>query len=120
MSDEKYKGPYRIGLLERLRNTRDGNPSYRVVFTDGTVGTTKENASIAGMLENSEFQDADLMVAFDRPGVIVDVYPLMSDDDTVELRRLSLIRGSGLAYEDRRRMQVLLARAVASKTRRAH
>lgn len=43
-----------IAHLHRLMNTASGNPRWRVVFTDGTVATTKTDAAVAYGIENPE------------------------------------------------------------------
>ncbi|KJL45567.1 hypothetical protein [Microbacterium trichothecenolyticum] len=59
-----------IASLERLRNSRDGNPTWRVEFTDGTVATTAKDAAVGNAIDNSEYQGVPLEVTFDGDGAI--------------------------------------------------
>jgi hypothetical protein len=61
-----------IASLERLRNSRDGNATWRVEFTDGTSATTAKDAAVGNVIENSEYQGVPLDVTF-RDGEIVRV-----------------------------------------------
>lgn len=45
-----------VDHLERLNNSRDGNPRYKVYFTDGDVYQTEDNASCNYGIENSEMR----------------------------------------------------------------
>jgi len=67
-------GKDRTGLviesLERLNNSVNGNPRYRVHFTDGTVADTQSDASLNCGISNPEFRDVPLRVTFTRAGRI--------------------------------------------------
>lgn len=54
-----------ITHLERLRNSRDGNPAYRVTFADGTSARTAPDAACAGVLTNSEYRVSAVKVTYD-------------------------------------------------------
>lgn len=43
-----------IASLTRLMNSHDGNPRWRVVFTDGTAADTKPDAAINYGIGNPE------------------------------------------------------------------
>lgn len=62
----------RIAALTRLANS-GGNPAWSVEFTDGHVARTAPGSQIAHAIENSEYQDVDLDVAFDDTGRITGV-----------------------------------------------
>lgn len=53
-----------ISRVERLSNTQDGNPRFRVVFTDGRAVNTKPDAAVAYKIENSEFLNVPVEVTF--------------------------------------------------------
>jgi hypothetical protein len=55
----------------RLNNTVNGNPRYRVYFTDGTEAVTQSDASVAYGIENSDMQGVPLLISFSRNGTIV-------------------------------------------------
>lgn len=64
-----------IERLRRLPNSKSGNPHFKVFFTDGTARLTRADAAIAGMLENSEYQQ--VMCSFTiQEGLIVGAVPL--------------------------------------------
>lgn len=73
-----------IANLERLHNSKNGNPRYRVTFTDGTVFETAADASINYGITNREYRDVPLEVTFSRNGRITYLAPVSgggSDDD---------------------------------------
>jgi len=59
-----------IEYLERLNNSVNGNPRYRVHFTDATVADTQSDASFNYEIDNSEFRGVPLRVTFTRAGRI--------------------------------------------------
>jgi hypothetical protein len=72
-------GKERTGLviesLERLNNSVNGNPRYRVHFTDGTVADTQSDASLNYGITNPEYRDVPLRVTFTRAGKISHATP---------------------------------------------
>lgn len=62
-----------IDHLERRKNSVNGNPRFRVVFTDGSSAITQSDAAFAYGLENPEFRDVPLEVTFSRAGLITRV-----------------------------------------------
>jgi hypothetical protein len=62
-----------IASLERLKLSTNGNPRFRVTFTDGSVAQTQTDASIGYSLENSEFRDVPVRVSYTRAGRIFNV-----------------------------------------------
>jgi hypothetical protein len=73
MSDAKYTGPVRIVAIERMKNSVNGNPRFRIAFSDGTMAVTQTDAGFCYGIENREYRDADVMVAYTRAGKIADV-----------------------------------------------
>ena len=66
-----------VADLIRLRNTKSGNPSWRVVFSDGTVATTHDDADVNYGIANSEHQaPRPQEVTFDEHGRIIYLRPL--------------------------------------------
>ena len=64
-----------IESLERLNNSVNGNPRYRVRFTDGTVADTQSDASLNYGISNPEYRDVPLRVTFTRAGRISHATP---------------------------------------------
>lgn len=62
-----------IATLERLRNSRAGNPRYLVSFTNGRVAQTAADSQVNYLIENREFRDVPLVVTFDSDGRIIRV-----------------------------------------------
>lgn len=62
-----------IASLERLKLSANGNPRFRVTFTNGEVAQTQTDASIGYSIENSEFRDVPVRVSFTRAGRIFDL-----------------------------------------------
>lgn len=54
-----------IAALERMQNTANGNPRWRVAFTDGTSALTKTDADVAYGLGNTEFQGVPVIVTYE-------------------------------------------------------
>lgn len=65
-----------ISALEPMRNSKYGNPRYRVVFTDGTSAPTVTDGSVAYGIANSEFSGVALKVEFNSAGNIAHVYTM--------------------------------------------
>jgi hypothetical protein len=63
-----------IAKLERLKLSTNGNPRFRVTFTDGAVAQTQTDGSVGYEIENPEYRDVPLNVEFSRAGRIVAVY----------------------------------------------
>lgn len=60
-----------IVKLERMNNSRDGNPRWRVTLAAAGVHTTVPDAQVNHGIENSEYQNVPLSVTLDRHGQIV-------------------------------------------------
>jgi len=43
----QFTGRKTLESITRLKNSKEGNPRFRISFTDGTVGTTPRNAGWA-------------------------------------------------------------------------
>ena len=59
-----------IASLERLKLSTNGNPRFRVTFTDGTVAQTQTDASVGYSIENPEFRDVPVRVSYTPAGRI--------------------------------------------------
>jgi hypothetical protein len=57
-----------IHSLERLKNSVNGNPRYRILLTDGYVLTTAPDAMISYNIDNREFRDIDIKFTLDGRG----------------------------------------------------
>ena len=68
----------RIDSLERLHNSVNGNPRFRVHFTDGSVAQTQSDASFNYGLTNRENFNTDVDVTFTKSGRISDLRPVKS------------------------------------------
>jgi len=64
-----------IAKLERLRLSVNGNPRFRVTFTDGAVMQTQTDAMIGYSIENLEYRDVPLHVSTSHAGRITDLVP---------------------------------------------
>ena len=73
MANGEYTRTLTIDSLERLKLSVNGNPRFRVTFTDGTVAQTQTDSSIAYSLENPEYRNVPVVVHFTRAGRIFDV-----------------------------------------------
>lgn len=62
-----------IASMERLKLSTNGNPRFRVFFTNGLVAQTQTDGSIGYGIENSEYRDVPVVVTFTRAGRITDV-----------------------------------------------
>jgi hypothetical protein len=59
-----------IERVIRARSSVNGNPAWRVIFTDGTVARTQSDASIAYCAENRDQHGVPLTVVYTRAGLI--------------------------------------------------
>jgi hypothetical protein len=59
-----------IDYLQRLTCSVNGNPRFRVHFTDGSSALTQSDASVAYGLGNPEYRDVPLEVTFTKAGRI--------------------------------------------------
>lgn len=62
-----------IASLERLKLSTNGNPRFRVTFTDGTVAQTQTDSSVGYSIENPEFRDVPVRVSYTPAGRIWNV-----------------------------------------------
>lgn len=69
----------RIDYLERLNSSVNGNPRFRVYFTDGSRSETQSDASFNYGLENRENFNTDVIVKWTRAGRIADLRPVGSN-----------------------------------------
>lgn len=53
-----------IAKLDRLVNSRKGNPRYRVQFTDGLVAKTGCDSAVGFVIANAEYRDVPVLVTF--------------------------------------------------------
>lgn len=58
--------------LERMNNSRNGNPRYRVTFADGTVFPTAVDAQVGYAIGNPEY-NGDVDVKVNGRGEVVDI-----------------------------------------------
>lgn len=59
-----------IASLERLRASANGNPRYKVTFTNAREALTQSDSSVNYDLGNEEFQNVPLEVTFSPNGRI--------------------------------------------------
>lgn len=69
----EYTKTLTIDTVERMNNSVDDNPKYRVTFTSGLVAQTQTDSQIAYAIDNSEFRDVPVDVYFTKAGHIFDV-----------------------------------------------
>ena len=67
-----------IESLERLNNSSNGNPRYKVTFTNGREALTETDGQVGYGLENEEYRDVPLEVTFTRAGRVQYVKPANS------------------------------------------
>ena len=67
-----------IDYLDRLVNTVNGNPRFRVHFTDGSSALTQSDAAWTYGLTNRENTENDVEVTFTKSGRISDLRPVKS------------------------------------------
>jgi hypothetical protein len=65
-----------IDSLERLNNDREGNPRWRVNFTDGTTANTAAGYQIGYSIDNSEFVGVPLELIYNGKGEITRAKPV--------------------------------------------
>ena len=76
MSSKGTERVLTISSLERLKLSTNGNPRFRVTFTDGTVAQTQTDSSIAYAIENPEYRGVPVKVSFTAAGRIWDLEPV--------------------------------------------
>jgi hypothetical protein len=64
-----------IDYLTRLNSSVNGNPRFRVHFTDGSSAITMSDAAFCYGIENREMLAGPVMVEFTRAGRISDMRP---------------------------------------------
>lgn len=71
-----------VSTIERIRSSKNGNPRFRVTFTDGSVARTKTDTAFAYEL-TPEWEGKGVLVMYDARGYIVDMWregrPLVAD-----------------------------------------
>jgi hypothetical protein len=65
-----------IDRLTRLNNSVNGNPRYRVHFTDGSSALTTSDAMFCYSINNREMRDVPLVVTWTRAGRIAHLEPV--------------------------------------------
>lgn len=71
MADKEIRT--QIHSLQRLNNSVNGNPRYRVTFTDGGTADTQSDASINYGIGNPEYRDVPVIVSLSKAGRITHV-----------------------------------------------
>lgn len=74
-----------IHTLTRLNNSVNGNPRYRVTFTDGSAHDTSADAGFCYGLTNPEYRNVEVIVTLTRAGRIANI-------ETMDAARKRLIR----------------------------
>lgn len=69
----EYSEVLTIEKLERLRLSANGNPRFRVTFTNGLVAQTQTDSSVGYSISNPEFRDRPVKVSFTGAGRIFGV-----------------------------------------------
>lgn len=69
----EYHARQTIKSLERRRNSVNGNPHFKVGFTDGTSARTAPNSLVAFVIDNREYWDIELLVTYNGRGQIVNI-----------------------------------------------
>jgi len=64
-----------IESLTRLKNSVNGNPRYRLHFSNGDSATTQSDASISYGLQNSEYRNVPVRVMLTAAGRVWNVEP---------------------------------------------
>lgn len=75
MTSGDYTRVHTITALERLQNSVNGNPAWKLTFEDGSFTRTQSDASISYSLPNPEFRDVPLIVSFTRAGRVWNLEP---------------------------------------------
>ena len=65
-----------IDHLVRLTNSVNGNPRYRIHWTDGRTAVTSPNAGINVGIENSEYRNVPLEVTATPTGLVYGLDPV--------------------------------------------
>lgn len=65
-----------VSSLTRLNNSVNGNPRFRVHFTDGSSAITTSDAMFCYGIQNPEMRDTELEVEFTRAGRIAHMAPV--------------------------------------------
>jgi len=79
MTETEYDGPEFTAAIEsfdRLTNTENGNPRFRVHFDDGRVAETRPDTAEAYGIENAENRVGPVRVRTDVEGHIWSVEPV--------------------------------------------
>lgn len=62
-----------IAKIERLKLSTNGNPRFRVTFTNGLMAQTQTDGAVGYSIENPEYRGVPVLVTFTRAGRITDV-----------------------------------------------
>lgn len=65
-----------IERVDRHGTSRNGNPQYRVRFTDGTSALTQSDSAIAYEIQNGEFRNTPVEFTLTRAGRVSYARPL--------------------------------------------
>jgi hypothetical protein len=65
-----------IDHLERLKLSANGNPKFKIYFTDGSTATTQTDAGVSYGLENRENIGVPVLVKATPAGKVWDVKPV--------------------------------------------
>ena len=68
----------RIDWLERMTNSVNGNPRFRIHFTDGSSAVSQSDAAFCYGLENRENFGVDVVVTFTKAGRVADLRTVQS------------------------------------------
>lgn len=69
-----------IGKLDRLYNTRYGNPRWHIVSTDLRVWPTQPDANFVHMMENSEFRGVPVVLTVNNRGHVTRIRVATEED----------------------------------------
>lgn len=78
MAGTETKRILTIAALERLKLSTNGNPRFKVTFTNGESAQTQTDGAINYAIENSEFRDAPVEFTFSSGGRITHAKPVES------------------------------------------
>jgi hypothetical protein len=67
-----------IDYLERMNSSVNGNPRFRIHYTDGQVATTQPDAGVSYGLENRENIGVPVTVIATPSGLVYSVKPVTS------------------------------------------
>lgn len=76
MASKGWQETLTIQSLERLRLSANGNPRFRITFTNGRIAQTQSDAGINYGIENPEYRDKPLHVTFTAAGKISGLTPV--------------------------------------------